>query len=75
MITQVQRDVLRGLESLLELSSPDIRVAQLVAWLGVLAEDMEMRGLGDIEDEELLVVIGRFRNDLESRVSNTAESA
>jgi hypothetical protein len=75
MITTAQRDVLRGLETLLELSSPDIRVGQLVDWLGFLSEDMGGRRLPDIEDEELLVVIERFRNDLKSGVSNTAESA
>jgi hypothetical protein len=75
MITPVQREVLQGLEKLLELSSPDIRIGQLVAWLGFLAEDMEMRGLGDIDDDELLVVIGRFRKDLEARVPDTAKTA
>jgi hypothetical protein len=64
MITTAQREVLTGLERLLELSSPDIRIGQLVAWLGFLAEDMEMRGLGDIDDDQLLVFIDRFRKDL-----------
>ena len=75
MITTMRRDVLRGLETLLELSSPDIRVGQLVDWLGFLSEDMGGRRLPEIDDDELLVVIERFRKDLESGVSNAAESA
>jgi hypothetical protein len=73
MITSTQRDVLGGLEALLSVS--DLRVGQLVAFLGDLAEDMNMRGLGDIEDDELLVVMARLRKDWEPRFSDAAESA
>lgn len=73
MITPVRREVLRGLESLLDLSSPDIRMGQLVDWLGVLSEDTGGRGLGDIEDDELLVVIESLQNDLKG-VSDNVES-
>jgi hypothetical protein len=72
MITTAQREVLRGLEALLELSSPDIRIGQLVAWLGELSVDMGGRGLWDVEDEELLPVIERFRQDLSRRHSDVA---
>jgi hypothetical protein len=75
MITPVQREVLQGLEKLLELSSPDIRIGQLVAWLGDLSEDMGGRGIWDIDDEDLLPVIERFRKDLSAQVPNVAESA
>ena len=60
---------------MLELSSPDIRIGQLVAWLGFLSEDEGKRGLGDIEDHELLAVINRFHKDLEAGTTNVAESA
>lgn len=74
MISPIQKELLMGLEKLLELSSPDIRVGQLVDWLGFLGEDMGMRKLPEIEDRELLIVIERFRSDLEGRVTNTAET-
>jgi hypothetical protein len=75
MITPLQREVLRGLETLLELSSPDIRLGQLVAWLGELSQDMGGRGIWEVEDAELLPVIERFRQDLSRRHSDVAESA
>lgn len=74
MISAIQKEVLVGLEKLLELSSPDIRVGQLVDWLGFLGEDMRMLKLSEIEDRELLIVIERLRSDLEGRVTNTAET-
>jgi hypothetical protein len=73
MITPLRREVLRGLETLLELSSPDIRVGQLVAWLGFLSEDMDGRSIWDVEDEDLLPVIERFRKDLEARLTDGTE--
>jgi hypothetical protein len=76
MITPAQREVLRGIEALLELSPPDMRVGQLVAWLGDLAgDDLGKRCLADVEDDEMLTVIASFRRDLESRLTDVAESA
>lgn len=57
------------LQSLSELweRCPDMRLGQLMATLGLLAEDTTDRSLWDIEDEELLGVIERFREDLSRR--------
>jgi hypothetical protein len=44
--------------------APDVRIGQLVAHLGVLSEDEGGRGLGDIEDADLLNVIQRHHEEL-----------
>jgi hypothetical protein len=74
MITPTQQEILRGLANLLDLDR-DVRFGQLVAFLGFLSEDMNGRGIWDVEDDELLPVIERFRKDLEARFSGIAESA
>ncbi|MBW3542327.1 MAG: hypothetical protein KY476_18835 [Planctomycetes bacterium] len=50
----------------------DMRFGQMLATLGLLAEDMTGRGLWEIEDEELLAVIERFRQDLARREESIA---
>jgi hypothetical protein len=75
MITPLQRDIFRGLETLLELSPPDMRIGQLVGWLGDLAEAHGKQGLGNIDDEDFLAVIESFRQDLAARQMDVAESA
>jgi hypothetical protein len=49
---------------------PDMRFGQIVATLGVLAEDDPGRSLWEVEDDELLSVIERFRQDLQRRQQN-----
>jgi len=71
MTSQTQQEILRKLGSLCELS-PGVRLGQLFANLGFLAEDMFDRGLWDIDDEQLLQVIERHATDLGSRQSNVA---
>ena len=71
MIPQVQQDIVRKLGCLCELS-PGVRVGQLVAHLGFLAEDAFGRGLWDLDDEQLLEVIRRHETELASRQSNVA---
>jgi hypothetical protein len=44
-----------------------MRFGQMLATLGVLAEDAPSRSLWDIEDEELLGVLEWFRQDLARR--------
>jgi len=46
---------------------PEMRLGQLMATLGLLAEDATDHSLWDIEDEELLAVMERFREDLVRR--------
>jgi hypothetical protein len=46
---------------------PEMRFAQLLAALNLLGEDMTDRTFWDIEDDELLGVVERFRRDLARR--------
>jgi hypothetical protein len=71
MIPQVQQEIVRRLGGLCELS-PGVRVGQLVAHLGFLAEDAFGRGLWDLDDEQLLEVIRHHETELTSRQSNVA---
>jgi hypothetical protein len=54
--------------------SPDVRLGQLFAHLGFLGEVHLGRGLGIIDDDELLSVLYRHREELEAR-SQTAVNA
>lgn len=71
MITQTQQEILRKLNGLCELS-PGVRVGQLLAHLGFLAEDMFDRTLWDIDDDQLVQVMQRHEAELPGRQSNVA---
>ena len=47
--------------------SPDVRLGQLMAHLGFLGEAHVGKGLGYIEDDELLAILYRHRAELLSR--------
>lgn len=59
---------------LFELSTlcPDLRFGQMLMNLDFLADDMFGHNLWDIEDEELLSIIERFRQDLARREASVA---
>jgi hypothetical protein len=63
MTPNARRDALTALAELSDLV-PEVHIGQLVAHLGFLSEDEGGRGLGDIEDGELLVVIRRHREEV-----------
>lgn len=48
--------------------STDARLGQLVDFLGVLGDIQFGHGLGDIEDDELLAVMYRHREELLARI-------
>ena len=52
---------------------PEMRFGQLVATIGMLAEDETGRGLWDIEDEEFAAAVERFATDLSRRNEKPAE--
>ena len=52
---------------------PEMRFGQLVATIGLLAEDETGRNLWDIEDSEFAAAIERFANDLAHRERSPAE--
>lgn len=66
-MNDVQREALSVLAEIWELS-PDARLGQLMAHLGFLGEAHVDKGLGYIEDDELLAVLYRHREELMSRL-------
>ena len=66
MMTINQREALSVLEELIALS-PDIRLGQMFAHLGFLGEAHLGHGLGEIEDDELVAILHRHRDELRSR--------
>jgi hypothetical protein len=55
--------------------SPDVRLGQLMAHLGFLGEAHVGKGLGDIEDDELIAVLSRHRSELRARLEGTPKQA
>jgi len=66
MISDTQREALAVLAEVWALS-PDVRLGQLLAHLGFLGEAHVGKGLGYIEDDELLAVLYRHRAELLAR--------
>ena len=74
MTPDLQREALAVLAEVWTLS-PDVRLGQLFAHLGFLGEAHLGRGLGYIEDDELLAVLYRHRAELEARSRGTPDLA
>lgn len=70
MTPETQREALAVLTELWSLS-PDVRLGQLFAHLGFLGEAHLDKGLGDIEDDELMAVMYRHRAELLARLHGT----
>lgn len=73
-MTDLQREALAVLAEVWALS-PDVRLGQLMAHLGFLGETCLDRGLGYIEDDELIAVLYRHRAELLARLQGTPTSA
>jgi hypothetical protein len=71
MTSPEQQEVIGKFSRIADLS-PGIRMGQLIAHLGFLAEDMFDRGLADLEDDQLLRVLERHEAELSRRQSNVA---
>jgi hypothetical protein len=69
--SEMQRVVLSVLTGIWALS-PDVRFGQLLAHLGFIGEAHVGKGLGYIEDDELLAVLYRHRAELLSRAQDVA---
>jgi hypothetical protein len=65
--SDIQREALAVLGEVWALS-PDIRLGQLLAHLGFLGEAHLGKGLGYIEDDELMAVLYRHRQELSARL-------
>jgi hypothetical protein len=70
MTTDSQRAALEVLVELWKLS-PDVRLGQLMAHLGFLGEIHVGKGLGYIDDDELIAVMYRHRAELIARLQGT----
>jgi hypothetical protein len=67
MTPDIQRQALAALSEVWALA-PDIRLGQLMAHLGFLGEIHFDLGLGYIDDDELLSVLYRHRDELLARM-------
>ena len=74
MTPDVKREALAVLAEVWTLS-PDVRLGQLLAHLGFLGEAHVGRGLGDIEDDELIAILYRHRAELLARLQGAPEEA
>ena len=67
-MNESQREAIAVLNEIWSLS-PDVRLGQLMAHLGFLGEAHIDRGLGYIEDDELIAVMYRHKAELLARLS------
>jgi len=73
-MSDMQREALAVLAEVWSLS-PDVRLGQLMAHLGFLGEVHVGKGLGYIEDDELIAVMYRHRAELRARLEGTPNPA
>jgi hypothetical protein len=69
MTPEIQREALAVLAEISALS-PDVRLGQLFAHLGFLGEAHLGRGLGNVDDDEMLSILYRHRAELMARSPN-----
>ena len=74
MTPEIQREALAALAEIWALS-PDLRLGQLMAHLGFLGEVHLDRSLGVIDDDELLSILYRHREELLARMQTPAMAA
>jgi hypothetical protein len=74
MTSDLQKEAMAVLAEVWSLS-PDVRLGQLLAHLGFLGEAHLGRGLGYIDDDELLAVLYRHRAELLARLEGTPDPA
>lgn len=67
MNSELQRETLAVLSEIWSLS-PEARLGQIFDFLGFVGDIQLGRGLGDIEDDELLAVMYRHRAELIARI-------
>ncbi len=72
MNSEMQKEAIGVLAEIWSLS-PDVRLGQLFAHLGFLGEVHLGRGLGYIEDDELLAILYRHRAELMARIEGAPD--
>jgi hypothetical protein len=73
-MTDMQREALAVLAEVWD-SSPEVRLGQLMAHLGFLGEAHVGKGLGYIDDDELLAILYRHRAKLNARLEGRPNEA
>jgi hypothetical protein len=73
-MTDVQREALAVLAEVWSLS-PDVRLGQLMAHFDFLGEAHLGKGLGNIEDDELIAILYRHRAELKARLEGAPNHA
>jgi hypothetical protein len=73
-MNDMQREALAVLAEVWALS-PDVRLGQLMAHLGFLGEAHVGKGLGNIEDDEIIAILYRHRAELTGRLEGAPEEA
>jgi hypothetical protein len=73
MTREIQKEALVVLAEIWALS-PDVRLGQLMAHLGFLGEAHVDRGLGDLDDDEMIALLYRHRAELLARLQGTPET-
>lgn len=73
-MSDLQREALAVLAEVWSLS-PEVRLGQLLAHLGLLGEAHAGKGLGYIEDDELVAVLYRHREELRARLQGSPNPA
>jgi len=66
-VNDLQQEALSALQEVWSLS-PEVRLGQLMAHLDLLASSHLGKGLGDIEDDELVAILYRHRGELLARL-------
>ena len=67
MTLELQQEALRVLAEAWKLA-PDVRLGQLMAHLGFLGELHSGKGLGYLDDDELIAIMYRHREELLARL-------
>jgi len=67
MTPETQKEAFNALAYLCSLA-PDVRLGQLFAHLGFLGEAHVGRGLGDIDDDEMIPILYRHRSEVQNRL-------
>jgi hypothetical protein len=70
-MSNTQREALAVLAEVWSLS-PDVRLGQLMAHLGFLGEAHLGKGLGYLDDDELMAILYRHRAELRARLDGLA---
>ncbi len=73
-MTDTQNEAMTALAEVWALS-PEVRLGQLMAHLGFLGEVRVGKGLGYIDDDELIAILYRHRAELKARLVGAANQA